>query len=341
MSETNLIKVLCVEDEQDLRENMATILQAEGYSVIEAENGQDGFEKFVNNKPDVILCDINMPIMDGRQLLDKLQTEKSAEMREVPFIFLTALGQKDDKLIGLKLGADDYIVKPVDFDILLSTIQLKLRKTQAHQDATKEKLVNLCEKVSNLVPKEVQQPLQHIITLSATLKKELQQTPGAKQHITEYATKIYLAALKLNSQVARALDKDKIMNEANNIDEFISVFDLMHQVRNDVGNDEILYEYSENLPDVALKKSIFIPVLVNYIKQHLRSETKNLKINTFQDYSGNFVISISGQTIVPVFSEELEDTIAELNGEFRVQSDGEETYHILSLPQYVFETVNL
>jgi len=329
------IKILCVEDEQDLRENISTILQSEGFQIIQAENGREGYEKFLSDKPNLVLCDINMPVMDGRQLLDKLNKECQDQLCETPFLFLTAFGQKDDKLMGIKLGADDYIVKPLDFDILLTTIKNKLKKSTDQKTATKAKLIDLCEKVSNLIPKEIQQPLQNIITLSATLKKE---THGKiDKTYVDYAGKIYLAALKLNAKITKALDKDKIINEANALDEFISIADLVKEVQDAIENDDVIYDIAENLPKLAVKSALFVPVLVNYLRQHELAETKSIKMNIFEDYMGNLIISISGRALLPVFSEELEDTINDLGGEFRIQDDGEETYHVISLPKYLLK----
>jgi len=329
------IKILCIEDEKDLRENISTILQSEGFNIIQAENGREGYEKFLSDKPNLVLCDINMPIMDGRQLLDKLNKECQNQLTETPFLFLTAFGQKDDKLVGIKLGADDYIVKPVDFDILLTTIQNKLKKSSDQKSATKAKLIDLCEKVSNLIPKEIQQPLQNIITLSATLKKE---THGEidKKYV-DYAGKIYLAALKLNAQITKALDKDKIINEADALGNYVAVADIINEVKSAADNQDVTYEVGDNLPQLAVQSALFVPVLVNYLKQHELAETKNIKMNVFEDYMGNLVISVSGKALLPVFSEELEEAVNELGGEFRIQDDGDETYHIISLPKYLLK----
>ncbi|WP_374650901.1 EAL domain-containing protein [Dongia sp.] len=119
------ITILCAEDEADLREDIVGELRDAGYEVIEAVNGEDALMAITTLAPDVVLCDINMPRMNGLQVLEKVRASET-EAADVPFIFLTAYGEKGDLIKGRKLGADDYLVKPVDFDVLLTTVSSRL-----------------------------------------------------------------------------------------------------------------------------------------------------------------------------------------------------------------------
>ena len=96
MSEEIKAKILCVEDEQDIRENIADILRDEGFEVFEAKNGKEGFDSFLKNKPHLVISDIMMPEVDGYGLLKLVREDKTSRNSTVPFIFLTALGQKDN-----------------------------------------------------------------------------------------------------------------------------------------------------------------------------------------------------------------------------------------------------
>jgi EAL domain-containing protein (putative c-di-GMP-specific phosphodiesterase class I)/CheY-like chemotaxis protein len=100
-------------------------LRDAGYEVIEAVNGEDALMAISELMPDIVLCDINMPRMNGLQVLEAVRASET-EMADVPFIFLTAYGEKTDLIKGRKLGADDYLVKPVDFDLLLATVSARL-----------------------------------------------------------------------------------------------------------------------------------------------------------------------------------------------------------------------
>ncbi len=116
--------VLVIEDQPDMRENLATILLMEGFAVLEAPDGRCGLEIACEEKPDLILCDVMMPGMDGHEVLTALRASPS--MGGTPFIFLTARGEKQDLREGMNLGADDYITKPVAADDLLGAIRARL-----------------------------------------------------------------------------------------------------------------------------------------------------------------------------------------------------------------------
>lgn len=330
-------KILCVEDETDLRENIALILQAEGYNTIEASNGKEAYEKFAMHKPSLILCDISMPIMNGYELLEKIHNENAAKLSKTPFVFLTALGQKQNYLKGLKLGADEYIVKPIDFDILLSIIRSKLNKASEQKNATNEKLIQLCSQISNLIPKEIQEPLQNIITLSVTLKKEIDEVNLDKRH-ADYISKIYLSSLKLNAQILKAFDKSNIVNMVNNVDSYISINTLISQIKKGTSNKNITFKTQDNLPEISLKSHIFVPAIVDYLGRHEVTKAKNLKIDIFLDYLNNLVFSISGNTLLPIASTDLKDVVENVNGSFHTQDNDGTTYNIITFPNFLFKS---
>jgi len=119
-------KILIIEDNADIRENTAEILSLANYETVKAENGKVGVEMAQREKPDLIICDIMMPELDGFGVLHILN--KNPEMANVPFIFLTAKSEKADIRKGMELGADDYLTKPFDDTELLNAIETRLRK---------------------------------------------------------------------------------------------------------------------------------------------------------------------------------------------------------------------
>jgi len=121
-------RVLIIEDNRDLRENTSEILQLAGYFVIAAENGKIGVDLAVNEKPDIIICDIMMPELDGHGVLYVLSRNK--ETADIPFIFLTAKAERNDFRKGMELGADDYLTKPFDEIELLNAIESRLKKNE-------------------------------------------------------------------------------------------------------------------------------------------------------------------------------------------------------------------
>jgi len=127
-------KILVIEDEPEMRRNLLTILKLEKYQPIGAENGRVGVQLAKTQRPDLILCDVMMPEMDGYGVLTALR--ENPDTVTTPFIFLTAKGEKVDQRNGMDLGADDYLTKPVAKDDLLNAISARLRRAeqQALQD---------------------------------------------------------------------------------------------------------------------------------------------------------------------------------------------------------------
>src|SRR6266481_2426916 len=127
-------KILVIEDEPEMRRNLATILRMEDFQPFTAENGRAGLESVRANKPDVILCDVMMPELDGYGVIAALRADP--ETVSIPFIFLTAKGEKPDIRAGMNLGADDYLTKPVAKTDLLAAIHSRLER--AAQQAVPE-----------------------------------------------------------------------------------------------------------------------------------------------------------------------------------------------------------
>lgn len=119
-------RVLVIEDEPEMRRNLLTILRLENFVPIGAENGRVGLETARREKPDLILCDVMMPELDGHGVLQALRSDASTSA--IPFIFLTARGEKPDVRSGMNLGADDYLTKPVVKSELLSAIASRLKR---------------------------------------------------------------------------------------------------------------------------------------------------------------------------------------------------------------------
>jgi len=119
-------KILIIEDNKDVRENASEILRLEGYEVATAQNGMIGVEKAREFKPDIIVCDIMMPELDGYGVLRRLGEDRKTS--SIPFIFLTAKIEKSDMRTGMNLGADDYLTKPFVAQELLDAIACRLKK---------------------------------------------------------------------------------------------------------------------------------------------------------------------------------------------------------------------
>jgi len=118
-------KILCIEDDSAVAAMIAEELAERGFEVVVAQDGHEGFVTILKSAPDLVLCDINMPIMSGFEVLERLNA-LAPRLGHIPFVFLTALTDRDSELRARRLGADDYVTKPIDFDILGMIINARL-----------------------------------------------------------------------------------------------------------------------------------------------------------------------------------------------------------------------
>ena len=121
-------RILVIEDEPEMRRNITALLRFHDFETLEAENGRQGVEFARREKPDLILCDVMMPELDGYGVLQALQHDP--DLAAIPFIFLTAKGDKDDLRSGMNLGADDYLTKPVANNDLVNAVEARLRRSE-------------------------------------------------------------------------------------------------------------------------------------------------------------------------------------------------------------------
>lgn len=152
--------ILIIEDNADILENTAELLALSGYTVVSAANGREGVERASDECPDLILCDIMMPVLDGFGVF--LNLNKNPLTAGIPFIFLTAKTELVDKKYGIRLGADDYIVKPYDPEILLTTIKSRIEKHEQTKQKIERQLlgyVNELEEMLRMTSHRVRAPL--------------------------------------------------------------------------------------------------------------------------------------------------------------------------------------
>ena len=119
-------RILCIEDDEDTRELLVDFLGGRGYRVEAATDGREGLERILADPPDLVLCDISMPRMSGLEVLETLSGLDADRLGSIPFLFLTALADRETALTGRRLGADDYITKPIDFELLGEIVKTRL-----------------------------------------------------------------------------------------------------------------------------------------------------------------------------------------------------------------------
>lgn len=146
--------ILCVEDEDQLRHDIADELTEAGYEIIRACDGEQALDKLEKASVDLILCDISMPGINGYDVLRRVRA-KGMGHAEIPFVFLSALADSRQVVDGKRLGADDYLVKPIDYDLLLATVDARLRQIKRIRSARADAAGAVAVASLGLTPAEI------------------------------------------------------------------------------------------------------------------------------------------------------------------------------------------
>lgn len=190
-----MLKILVIEDEINIAKNIKQILDLSDFYTIIAQDGQEGIELAKEENPDLILCDIMMPILDGYQVLKELK--KDDKIESTPFIFLTAKSDRPDFRKGMELGADDYLTKPFSPEELLNAVEIRLQKQAKIQEKNKQELNNLSLKIQKSLPHELYTPLNGMI-LSANLLNEYAESMSVEE-IKEIAQTLLESSRRLHT----------------------------------------------------------------------------------------------------------------------------------------------
>lgn len=191
-------KILLIEDNDDIRNNTAEILGLSNYKVIVAENGKTGIERAIEHTPDLIICDIMMPVLDGYGVLHAIQ--KNEAIKNTPFIFLTAKTERNDFRKGMDLGADDYITKPFTGTELLNAVDSRIKKL----DMLKEELYSGLDGLQHLMNvssgKNALQSFTEDRNINTYKKKQKIYTSGNHPNRLYYVIKGKVKTYKINEE---------------------------------------------------------------------------------------------------------------------------------------------
>jgi signal transduction histidine kinase len=168
-----MTKVLVIEDEDFLIEEILTTLQFEGFETLEARNGRQGVALAQQHVPDIVVCDIMMPEMDGYAVLEALRAD--LKTASIPLIFLTARSSKTDVRIGMGLGADDYLTKPFTRAELLEAIRARVKRREVIAAMERARLEEAQQRLARLVAHELRTPLISISTVQELISRQMNQ----------------------------------------------------------------------------------------------------------------------------------------------------------------------
>ncbi len=163
-----MAKILVIEDDPEVTENIVEILELENHNIQTANNGSVGIEILAKSKPDLIICDITMPEKNGYEVLQYVRS--NPDTFSTPFIFLTAKSEKNDYRRGMELGADDYITKPFDYADIINSINTRLDFKKKAFDFYDKQLENLRLNITTSIPHELRTPLNTILGFTQILR---------------------------------------------------------------------------------------------------------------------------------------------------------------------------
>lgn len=223
--------ILIIEDTIQLRENIAEVLEMEGYRVLQADNGTIGVHIAREQSPDLVLCDIMMPGPDGYEVLQMLKNPEG--QISCPFIFISALDERKNVREGMELGADDYLVKPFSVNELLKAVRVRLDRQRSIESRIKSEI--------DQIEKEIQKEISEFEKTIKTQKNLLEVVISEKEQIAEElglkedqlmkdalrAIEINTTLVQMSAQLTEALQKPNLSEEQHKI-----LTELRNRLRN-------------------------------------------------------------------------------------------------------------
>jgi len=339
-------KVLCVEDELDIRENIAEILRDEGYEVFEADNGKSGFTKFLEINPDLVISDVKMPIADGYELLKNVRENKEVRNSSIPFIFLSALGAKESVIKGVELSANDYLLKPVDFDLLMAKVNEKIsnvNRINANHEKTIEKIK---KQVSVILPVDIFSYLE-VVTQTAKALQDQPYGPFPHRKYLEEISKIYHNSLKIRAVINNSLDGQIIDSKINVNEDLVCIYQIVKDFVDSLNpkiSQRIAIIDSQNLPKIKCDPLILLDAIRKTMLGFLKTSNQSkINISFIHDHKNQLVIifyldnpSLNSELINyanQINSNEIEQIISVMGCRFEIPDNRANTA-VIVIPEY-------
>lgn len=277
--------ILVVEDNDELRQNLYEILSSEGYEVLLAENGVEGFEIASSRLPDLVLSDIKMPEMSGLEMLQKLQGQNSTY--NIPVILFSAFSEMTDIRKGMSIGADDYITKPFNIADLLNAIQVRLKK--------KKKSLMTVDAFKNYVLKavahELRTPLISILSYPQMLRDNLDLL--THEDIQAIAENMHLSG----SLLYRNVEKILIYSELLYLSEKMAYEMETGPDCFAIGNEPVVFNFEKETSTLLLEhkfSSDFQPSSIAIAKEHFLTLINEIVYLCLLPLKGGRIVTISG-----------------------------------------------
>ncbi len=322
-------KILLIEDNKDMRENIKEILELANYSVFTAKNGKEGVEIAQKEKPDLIICDIMMPVLDGYGVLHLLS--KNDETANIPFIFLTAKAERSELRKGMEMGADDYLTKPFDDIELLNAIEIRLKKSDLMKKEFLKSREGLNEFIANAKGVEDLKKLSGEREIKTYKKKEFIYEEGSyppgiyfvntgkiKTFKTHELGKEFITGLYKEGDFfgyLALMEDSKYTDSAEALDEseicFIPKEDFFELIfRNAEVSKRFMKMLSGNLSE---KEEQLVKLAYNSVRKRVAEALVTLHNRYKKEEEKNFIMSISREDLANLAGTATESTIRTLS----------------------------
>ncbi|MDJ0735917.1 MAG: response regulator [Nostocaceae cyanobacterium] len=294
-------KILVIEDDINIRENIVELLENEEFIVIAAVNGSMGLELAQETIPDLIICDVMMPKLDGYDVL--MQLRQNDITASIPFIFLTAKSTKEELRKGMVLGADDYLTKPFTREELLAAISCRLEKQITINKRYQNNVNELRNTITLSLPHELRTPLNGILGFSKLLMDDLEEFDSTE--IREMAASIYNSGERLFSLIQKCLlhaelqviatDTERIQNLQSQQTVFptLAFIELINEKAKKLGREADLQMFLQK-HDVRISESNLYKIIEELIDNALKfSEPGTPILIITQDIKNTFSLSFT------------------------------------------------
>ncbi len=322
-------KILLIEDNEDIRTNTAEILELTNYEVIVAENGKVGIEKAIEHKPDLIICDIMMPLLDGYGVLHAVH--KNDAIKNTPFIFLTAKTERSDFRKGMELGADDYITKPFSGTELLNAVDSRLNKIDLIRQQITPGLEGLQHLIQTSTNNNTLQSITEDRNINKYKKKQIVYSEGNHPNRLYYILKGKVKTYKTNE------DGKELVTELYSPGDFLGYVSLLEgSIYKDTAtameetelavipkedfenlinnNKEVALQFIRLLAkNISDKEKQLVELAYNSLRKKVARALTTLQLKYPQKSKDNFSIDISRESLASIAGTATESLIRTLS----------------------------
>lgn len=269
--------ILLVDDEESLLDIVGSVLEAEGFTVLSAASVEKGIEHLSRIIPDIIISDITMP---GRNGFDFFEYVRSLpHLQQVPFLFLSAHSDSESMVAGKEMGSDDYLTKPVDFHLLLSSIRGKLKRKEQLREASVLQTEKMKSEIFRLITHEMRTPLTSILGATELLSDS--QGDYTPKELTEFLQMLQNSSKRLNMMVddfltATKIESGEIVREMESSENRITPMHIVQRlmVELEYQRNHHRVTIQNNVPDVTISARMYAPHVENILKRLMDNAIK-------------------------------------------------------------------